>query len=376
VSGTARIRVHLGPRSYTVAVGAGILPDLGRAAARAVPGRRVLIVADGAVVDALGPLVASSLHAAGFEAHLTSVPPGEGSKTLQGAARLYDAALDCGLDRGSCIVALGGGVVGDLAGLVAATYLRGIAFIQVPTTLLAQIDSSVGGKVAVDHPRGKNLIGAFHQPRLVWCDVAVLDSLPAVELSAGLAEAVKAGILADARYYGFVRRRAAALLERDPAALQRMVAGAVRIKAAFVEADETEAWPPPGGGGGPERSRMALNLGHTLGHAIEAVAGFGTIRHGDAVAIGMVAAGRIALGRGLWSNRFQAGLEDTLAALRLPRRIPGLAASELQTAMRLDKKAAAGKLRYVLPVRPGEVVVVDDVTEAELAGVLRALGAA
>jgi 3-dehydroquinate synthase len=376
LSGTARIRVHLGPRSYTVTVGAGILADLGPAAARVVAGRRAMVVADGGVADALGPLAASSLHAAGFETHLVTVPPGEGSKSLEAAARLYDAAISCGLDRASAIVALGGGVVGDLAGFVAATYLRGVAFLQVPTTLLAQIDASVGGKVAVDHPRGKNLIGAFHQPRLVWCDVAALDSLPDAELSAGLAEAVKAGLLADPGYYAFVRRRAAALLGRDPAALRRAVAGAVRIKARFVEEDEQEALPPPGRARGPAgRSRMALNLGHTLGHAIEAVAGYGVIRHGEAVAIGMVAAGRLALGRGLWSPAWQASLEATLAALRLPRRIPGLSAAELQAAMRLDKKAAAGRLRYVLPVRPGEVIVVDDVAEAELGPVLRALGA-
>lgn len=374
----SRVRVHLGPRSYTVHIGSGILPDLGAAVLRHVPSRTVLLVADGGVADSHAPLCASSLHAAGFDAHLVVVPPGEASKSLAAAARLYDAALDCRLDRGSCIVAVGGGVVGDLAGFVAATFLRGIAFVQVPTTLLAQIDSSVGGKVAVDHPRGKNLIGAFHQPRLVWCDVATLDSLPAAELSAGLAEAVKSGILGDASYYAFIRRRAAALLARDPAALRRAVSGAVRIKAGFVEADEREelpAAPARARAGGRARTRMALNLGHTLGHAVEAVAGYGTIRHGEAVAIGMVAAGRLALGRGLWSARWQAGLEGTLVALRLPGRLPGLSARDLQAAMRLDKKAAGGRLRYVLPVRPGEVTVADDVGEEELRAVLLGLGA-
>lgn len=288
-----RVRVDLGPRSYDIHIGVDTLPGLGQAVVRARVGGRALIVADGNVANTHAPIAASSLHAAGISAHLVVVPPGEGSKTLAGAGRLYDACLDCGLDRSSFIVALGGGVAGDLAGFVAATYMRGIAWVQVPTTLLAQIDASVGGKVAVDHPRGKNLIGAFHQPRLVWSDVRTLDTLPSPDLASGMAEAIKHGLLGDARYYGFVRRRQADLLARDGPSLMRLVGGSCRIKAAVVAADECEqdlgtqqanaarspspsshrAHEPVVGAGAALHTRMVLNLGHTLGNNMEAVAG-------------------------------------------------------------------------------------------------------
>jgi 3-dehydroquinate synthase len=361
-----RVRIELGPRSYDVHIGFDTLPELGRHVARAGGGRRALLVADAAVADSHAPLAASSLHAAGIATQLVLVPPGEGSKTLEAAARLYDACLEAGLDRTSFVVALGGGVVGDLAGFVAATYMRGIPFVQVPTTLLAQVDASVGGKVAVDHPRAKNLIGAFHQPRLVWCDVATLGTLPQAELVAGLAEAIKSGLLGDARYYRFLRRHHQRILERDGPTLVRVVAGAVRVKAKVVAGDEREE----------SGARAVLNLGHTLGHAIEAVAGYGVVRHGEAVAVGMVAAGRLALGRGLWSPRWQRELEATLEAVGLPTRLPSpLSARELLAAMRHDKKAVDGRLRWILPRQPGEVVVVPDVGADEIVPVLRDLGA-
>lgn len=385
-----RVRIELGPRSYDIHIGVDILPGLGQAVRRAGLGRRALIVADGNVANTHAPLAASSLHAAGVSAHLVVIPPGEATKSLASAERLYDACLDCGVDRASFIVALGGGVAGDLAGFVAATYMRGVAWVQVPTTLLAQIDASVGGKVAVDHPRGKNLIGAFHQPRLVWCDIRTLDTLPLPDLAAGMAEAVKHGILGDARYYSFVRRRQAELLGRDPRALTRLVTGSCRIKAAVVSGDEREelglgaagpavATPLHGprmpGGGATPRSRMVLNLGHTLGNNMEAVAGYGVLRHGEAVAIGLVAAGQLALMHGLWSRRWQTELEATLAGLGLPTRIPGLALADLVAAMRTDKKAAGGTARWILPVRPGAVAVHSDVTEAEISSVLTRMGA-
>lgn len=372
-----RVRVDLGPRSYDIHIGVDTLPGLGRAVARAGLGRRTLIVADGNVANTHAPLAASALHAAGVAAHLVVVPPGEASKSLAAAERLYDACLDCGLDRGSFICALGGGVAGDLAGFVAATYMRGISWVQVPTTLLAQIDASVGGKVAVDHPRGKNLIGAFHQPRLVWCDVRTLDTLPTADLAAGMAEAVKHGILGDPRYYGFVRRRWADLLGRDPQALVRLVAGSCRIKAAVVAGDEREELPAPAATAAraPTRSRMILNLGHTLGNNMEAVAGYGRLRHGEAVAIGLVAAGRLALRHGLWSGRWQRELEETLTGLGLPTAIPGLALADLLAAMRIDKKAVGGTARWILPVRPGAVEVHADVTADEVAEVLTGMGA-
>jgi 3-dehydroquinate synthase len=367
------VRVDLGPRSYAIEIGAGTLPALGRAVARATAARRALIVADGNVADSHAAIAAASLQVAGIGTRVVAVPPGEPSKTLQGAGRLYDACLEAGCDRASVIVAVGGGVCGDLAGFVAGTYMRGIDWIQVPTTLLAQIDASVGGKVAVDHPRGKNLIGAFHQPRLVWCDVRTLDTLPLPDLASGMAEAVKNGLLGDVRYYRFVRRRQAELLARESVALLRLVAGSCRIKAAVVAADERED--VEGDPGAALRTRMVLNLGHTLGNNLEAVAGYGTLRHGEAVAIGMVCAGRLALAHGLWSARWQAELEDTLQGLGLPIRIPGLGLGELMTAIQMDKKTVGGIPRWVLPVRPGTVTVRTDVTAAVVAEVLAGMGA-
>jgi 3-dehydroquinate synthase len=360
-----RVRVDLGPRSYTVAVGAGILDGLGAAVARLGPGRRALVVADAAVAATYGAAARQSLEGAGLTAALATLPSGEASKTLGETARLYDAALDAGLDRRSWIVAVGGGVTGDVAGFAAATFLRGVPFVQVPTTLLAQVDASVGGKVAVDHPRGKNLIGAFHQPSLVWADVATLDTLPAGELRSGLAEAVKHGVLADAGYLAMLRRRAAVLLAGDREALARVVAGSVRIKAAVVAADEREE-------GGP---RSHLNLGHTVGHALEAALDFGGLRHGEAVAIGMVAAGRLALGRGLWSEAWQAELVDLLGRLGLPTAIPAVSAARIMGALKLDKKSREGRVRWVLPVRPGAVTLCDAVEPAEVGRLLLSMGA-
>lgn len=359
------VRVELGPRSYDIHIGADTLPRLGAAMARLGPGRRALLVADGHLADNHAPMVAASLHAAGFDTRLVLVPPGEESKSLAGAARLYDACIAAGLDRRSWVVALGGGVTGDLAGFVAATYMRGLPWVQVPTTLLAQIDASVGGKVAVDHPRGKNLIGAFHQPKLVWCDVQTLETLPSAELAAGLAEAIKHGILADARYYTQIRRQRGQLLDRDPGALTRLVAGSCRIKAAVVSADEREE----------TGARMALNLGHTLAHAVEAVAGYGVVRHGEAVAVGLLAAGHLALGRGMWSRRWQTQLQRLLDAVGLPTRIPGLATQDLLAAMRVDKKQQDGHLRWILPLQPGEVRIVGDIRSEEVERALVALGA-
>ncbi len=363
-----RVRVSLTEgrdRSYDIRVGADIQGEFGSAIRTLGLGLRALLVADAAVADSLAPLLGSSLHAAGITTHLVVVPSGEGSKTLDTARRLYDAAFDAGLDRRSVIVALGGGMVGDLAGFVAATFLRGIAFVQVPTTLLAQVDASVGGKVAVDHPRGKNLIGAFHQPRLVWADVRALAGLPKRELRAGLAEAIKMGIIADARYYQFIRRNYAAILDGDESALVRVVVGSCRLKAEVVHADEREE----------SGQRMLLNFGHTIGHAVEAVAGYGNIRHGEAVAIGMCVEGRLALRCGRWSERWQSQLEALCTAVGLPTRIPGLPLRDLVVTMGFDKKSLAGKLHWVLPERPGSASIVTNVQATDVAAVATELGA-
>jgi shikimate kinase/3-dehydroquinate synthase len=350
---------------YDVWVGAGLSRAVGPSLAALGGGRRALVVADAGVAGTHAATVVESLRRSGFEAAQAVVPAGEESKSLAQAERLYGAALDAGLDRRGWIVAVGGGVAGDLAGFVAATFLRGVAFVPVPTTLLAQVDASVGGKVAVNLARGKNLVGAFHRPRAVFADVAALATLPDGELRSGLAEVVKHGILGDADYYLRVRASARELAARDPRALAEVVAGSVRIKAAVVAEDEREE----------SGARMALNLGHTLAHAVEAVAGYGAWRHGEAVAVGLCAAGRLALRRGLWDAAEEADVEDLLGRLGLPTRLGGLPADLLLAAMRYDKKARGGRLRWVLPERLGRVAVRDDVAEAEVLSVLRELGA-
>jgi 3-dehydroquinate synthase len=356
-----RVRVDLGPRSYDVVVGAGILSGLGTALRELGGGRRALLVADSGVAASYGATVGEALRAAGLEVLAATVPAGERSKSLRQAERLYDAAIAGGCDRGSWVVAVGGGVVGDLAGFLAATLFRGVALCQVPTTLLALVDSSVGGKVAVNHRLGKNLIGAFHQPRLCWGDVATLATLPRRELRCGLAEVVKHGVMADARYLDEVERAVPRLLARDPQALAAAVAGSVRIKAAVVAGDEREE----------SGARQCLNLGHTVGQALEAVAGYGRLHHGEAVAVGLVAAGEIALRQGLWSPAEQARLVRLLRAIGLPTRLPaGTSLEALLAAMVRDKKTRDGQLRWVLPVRTGEVAVGQSVPEATVRAVL------
>jgi 3-dehydroquinate synthase len=363
----ARVPVPLGERSYDVVIGEGILPELGAALAGLGGGRRALLVADAAVAATYGAQAAASLAAAGLAVVPAVVPSGERSKSLRQAERLYGLAIAGGCDRASWVVAVGGGVVGDLAGFVAATLHRGVRFCQVPTTLLAQVDASVGGKVAVNHRLGKNLIGAFHQPRLCWADVATLATLPARELRSGLAEVVKHGVIADAAYLAEMTAAAPRLLARDPAALVRAVAGSCRIKAAVVAADEREE----------SGLRSHLNFGHTVGHALETVLGYRRLRHGEAVAIGMVAAGAIAEALGLWSAADQRALRELLAALRLPVRLPaGVRADELLQVLARDKKARDGRVRWVLPVRPGQVTLTADVPDDLVRAVLAQLGAA
>src|SRR5262245_27987756 len=253
------VPVKLGARSYRIVVGAGLLSHAGAEISRLGVGRKLALVTDPAIHSLYGDIVAQSLSGAGFEGTPVLLPEGERAKTLEVAASTWDRLLEAGLDRGSAVIALGGGAVGDLTGFVAATYMRGIHFVQLPTTLLAQVDASIGGKTAIDHPRAKNLIGAFHQPRLVLADTGALQSLPEREYRSGLAEVIKHGIVLDAGYFDEVEREAAALAKREPEILERIVAGSCRLKASVIERDEQEA-----------ELRHVLNYGHTIGHAIEA----------------------------------------------------------------------------------------------------------
>jgi len=289
------VPVKLGPRSYRVAVGAGLLAQVGPEISRLGVGRKLALLTDPAIKALYGEIVARSLAGAGFEVTTVLLPEGERAKTLEVAAQTWDRLLEAGLDRGSAVVALGGGAVGDLAGFVAATYMRGVHFVQLPTTLLAQVDASIGGKTAIDHPRAKNLIGAFHQPRLVLADTGALQTLPEREYRSGLAEVIKHGIVLDAAYFDEVERSAAALAKREPETLERIVAGSCRLKASVIERDEQES-----------ELRHVLNYGHTIGHAIEAVTGYARFAHGEAVSLGMVAEAGVAERLGLAATETRA----------------------------------------------------------------------
>src|SRR5881628_1857055 len=274
------IDVNLGLRSYHIVVESGALDTVGARLAELRVGSRAPLVSDAAILRLYGKTVGRSLESAGFRVATVEVPEGEAAKTLAVATLCWDALLAAGLDRTSTVLALGGGAVGDVAGFVAATYMRGVNFVQLPTTVLAQVDAAIGGKTAIDHPTAKNLIGAFHQPRLVICDPATTLTLSPREFESGLAEIVKHGVVLDADYFTEVERDAAALCARDLPVVERIVGGSCRLKAGVVERDERES-----------ELRHALNYGHTIGHALEAATGYARFAHGEAVALGIVADG-------------------------------------------------------------------------------------
>ncbi|HEX6987512.1 MAG TPA: 3-dehydroquinate synthase [Planctomycetaceae bacterium] len=363
----AVVRVDLGPRSYDIAIEPG---SLGRVADRLdswrngdAPGT-AFVVTDTHLADTHGRAVLTALRDAGWKTGFHAMPAGEGSKSLGGVAAIYDGLVELRADRKAVVVAVGGGVVGDAAGFAAATYNRGLPFVQVPTSLLAMVDSSVGGKVGINHPKGKNLIGAFHQPLGVLIDPDVLATLPDREYRGGLAEVVKYGVILDAAFFAFLEANADAINRRDPAALAHVIARSCRLKADVVERDEHET----------TGLRAALNYGHTFGHAFEALAGYGSLTHGEAVAVGMAHASRLAERRGLIGPEVTARQVALLRALGLPTALPGglsFPPDEVIARMRLDKKNAAGRLRFILPTRLGEVRLFDDVPEEDVTAVLR-----
>jgi 3-dehydroquinate synthase len=289
------------------------------------------------------------------------VTPGEASKSLAVAARLYDALAQLPADRSTPIIAVGGGVVGDLAGFVAATWHRGVPLFMAPTSLLAMVDSSVGGKVGVNHVAGKNLIGAIHQPAGVWIDTAFLATLPDREFRSGLAEVVKDGVILDAAFFDWLEKNAAAVLARDPQAIERVICRCCELKAVVVEADERES------SGG----RMVLNYGHTFGHAFETVAGYGAWLHGEAVAAGMICASRLAERLKMIPAEVTSRQKNLLERFGLPTAPdPGWPLDTLMTAMQRDKKAVAGRLRFVLPTRIGNVELIDNVSLQDVTAIL------
>jgi 3-dehydroquinate synthase len=342
------VRVALGERSYAIHLGEGTLDALGPEVARRTGARRAALVTVPGVGRRYAGRVERSLRAAGVRVGRIEVKDGDASKSLRQVARLYDELLRLGLERGSVVLALGGGMVGDLAGFAAATYLRGIAFVQVPTTLLAMVDASIGGKVGVNLAQGKNLVGAFHQPKLVWIDVATLRSLPRRQRSAGFAEVVKAAALWDAALFRRLEREAEALLALDSERLLPVLTRACAIKAEVVARDERE--------GG---LRMLLNLGHTLGHAVEKLQRYRGSLHGEAVSMGMVHAARLSEALALAPAGTAERLEALLRRFALPTELPAFERRAYLAALRVDKKSRDARIRYIALRGIGRACVVE-----------------
>ncbi len=356
----ADIRVDLGERAYTINIEPGALGRLGEIVAGNKP-TGVLVVSNPVVARHYGEAATKSLTEAGMQAQLFCVPAGERFKTLATVKKIYDSLLQARVDRKGAIVALGGGVIGDMAGFAAATYLRGIDFHQVPTTLLAQVDASVGGKVAVDLPQGKNLVGAFHQPGSVVIDTHTLNTLPARELRCGLAEMVKHGIIYDQEYLSFLNNNAAHLLKRHEAEMVSAVERSVEIKRDIVVADERESG-----------LRGILNYGHTVGHAVEMLGGYGRYRHGEAVSIGMVTEALLAERESIAKPGLVKEVAESLIRMRLPVNMDiSKSAEEIVRAIELDKKTLGGVFRLALPGRIGECSIVE-ISRRSLAGAIDA----
>lgn len=332
------ITVNLGERSYPVYVGAGILEQAGDLLKQIGIGGKVAVVTNPTVAQLYLDPIHEALINVGFGVTPILLPDGEEHKNLKSLASIYERLISERFERKSCVLALGGGVVGDVAGFAAATYLRGVPYVQVPTTLLAQVDSSVGGKTAVNHESGKNLIGAFYQPKLVLIDVAVLRTLPRRELVAGLAEVIKYGVIEDPALFRLLEQRVGKLLELDRELLTEIIAVSCAIKARIVEADERE-----------EDYRAVLNFGHTIGHALEAVTGYHRLLHGEAVGVGMVKAAALSVQEGFCDKT---SFDRVLALIRkagLPVEIPpGISPQNLIQAMEVDKKVAGGKIKFVM----------------------------
>ena len=357
------VHIHLGDRSYPILIGAGLL-SAASTWADMPKGSSALIVTNTTVAPLYGTTVQAALAPHFANVHVLALPDGEAHKGWEALNQIFDLLLAQACDRRTVLVALGGGVVGDMTGFAAACYMRGVPFVQVPTTLLAQVDSSVGGKTAINHPLGKNMIGAFYQPERVICDLGTLQSLPGRELSAGLAEVIKYGPIADMAFLDWIEAHLDALLARDPGALAWAVQRSCQIKADVVGQDERE--------GG---LRAILNFGHTFGHAIEAGLGFGEWLHGEAVGCGMVMAAHLSERLGLVDAAFVRRLTHIIERAGLPTLGPALGVDTYMHHMRVDKKAQAGDIRFVLIDGPGRAVV-RGAPDAMVADVLQACCAA
>ena len=348
------VRVALGERSYPIHIGAGLM-ERGALFAPHLASRRAAIVTNETVAPLYGAQLEDTLRAAGAEPFTVVLPDGESFKTLDSLNRVFDALLAANADRATVIVALGGGVVGDIAGFAAATFQRGVPYVQVPTTLLAQVDSSVGGKTAVNHPLGKNMIGAFHQPRAVIADTRTLRSLPARELGAGLAEVVKHAVIRDSAFFEWIEREALSLRRGNDAALAHAIRRSCEIKAQVVAADERESG-----------ERALLNFGHTFGHAIESGLGYGEWLHGEAVAAGMVLAARYSVRRANLPAPVAKRIAAVLERLELPVKAPRMTSQRWLEFMARDKKNRGGHITLILLEALGRAVIAKDASARDL----------
>lgn len=340
------LTVSLGERSYRICFGSGLISALGPMCRELRLGSKVAVVTNPTVGRYYLEPVRASLDAAGFEVHPVEIPDGESYKNSRTLDLIYDALIGEGLNRNSFVVALGGGVAGDMAGFAAATFLRGIPFVQVPTTLLAQVDSSVGGKTGINHQLGKNLIGAFYQPRLVLIDPDTLDTLPEREYLSGIAEVVKYGAVCDGSFFGFLEKESSKLLARDKDMLLSAIRTSCALKASVVERDERE--------GG---YRAVLNYGHSFAHAVESLTGYSEYLHGEAVAIGMARAARLSVAKGYARQEDADRILGLLAALRLPTELPPFRADQYLQAMLRDKKVRDGGINFVFNRGIGDSVI-------------------
>lgn len=361
------IRVDVPQQSYDIAIVAGGIDDLGVWMSRLKLGKKVLVVSNPMIFKHYGKRAIAGLELVGYEVSHYTLPAGERYKTLKSLEKIYDVALQHRLERSSTIIALGGGVIGDMAGFAAATWLRGINVVQVPTSLLAMVDSSVGGKTGVNHPKGKNLIGAFYQPRFVLIDSLLLKTLPPREFRAGMAEVIKYGIIWDAQLFTQLeaQKRLDQLRYLDEELLDLILARSCQAKADVVSKDEKETG-----------LRAILNYGHTIGHAVESLTGYKLLKHGEAVAIGMVAAGQIAVQLQMWKPEEAQRQDQLIQKAGLPTQLPKEVDIEaIIDTLQTDKKVQEGKVRFVLPTQIGAVTVTDQVPSEVIRQVLHQMQA-
>jgi 3-dehydroquinate synthase len=350
------IRVELGERSYNIMIGNGILKDIGGIIEKFEFSNKLALISNPTVYDLYGKKISESLKASGHDLIEVLLPDGEEYKSLASTEKIYESLLKAKLDRKSALIALGGGVIGDITGFAASTYMRGIDFIQIPTTLLAQVDSSVGGKTGVNHPLGKNMIGAFWQPRLVWVDIATLETLPRREFLSGLGEVIKYGVIWDEDFFAYLESNRDKILRLDKEALTHIIRRSCEIKSEVVSKDERES-----------SLRAILNYGHTIGHAIETITGYKKYLHGEAVAIGMYMEVRLSHQFGLIDKKTVARIKALIDSYELPSEMPDeIQINDLVEKMQIDKKTVGGKMHFVLPEKVGAVRIHSGLTSDDI----------